>query len=119
MLVDTDFAGCHLTRSSTSGGAATQGGHLIQHYCNTQTAVALSSAEAELSIICRGASQGIGLISLCVDMGIQLGLDVKTDATAAMGICRRRGLGKTRHLATTDLWVHGKMRLREFSLTKV
>ena len=44
--VDTDFAGCHVTRRSTSGGAACRGQHLIKHWSTTQSTVALSSAEA-------------------------------------------------------------------------
>ena len=118
-FVDTDFAGCHQTRRSTSGGAALRGGHLIKHWVHTQPTVALSSAEAELGGICRGASQGLGLCALAKDLNIELNLDIKTDATAAIGVCRRRGLGKIRHLAVADLWVQEKLRLKQFTLSKV
>ena len=117
--VDTDFAGCHLTRRSTSGGLLMRGGHLLKHWSSTQSTVALSSAEAELSGICRGASHGLGMVSLAKDLGIELALEIHTDATAAIGICRRRGLGKIRHLATADLWVQEKLRLKSFSLHKI
>ena len=40
--VDTDFGGCHVTRRSTSGGAATRGAHLVKHWSTTQITVALS-----------------------------------------------------------------------------
>ena len=92
--VDTDFAGCHLTRRSTSGGSCMRGGHLLKFWSQTQTTVALSSAEAELGGICKGASQGLGLRALAKDLGIELQLEMFTDATAAVGTCRRRGLGK-------------------------
>ena len=69
--------------------------------------------------ICKGASQGLGLRALAKDLGIDLQLEIFTDATAAVGICRRRGLGKIRHLATADLWVQEKLRLQEFKLTKI
>ena len=117
--VDTDFGGCHTTRRSTSGGAAVRGSHLIKHWSTTQTTVALSSAEAELTGICKGASQGLGLKSVAADLGIDVTLQVMTDATAAIGICRRRGLGKVRHLATADLWVQDRLRKRDFSLEKI
>ena len=117
--VDTDFGGCHTTRRSTSGGAAVRGCHLIKHWSTTQTTVALSSAEAELTGICKGASQGLGLQSLAADLGIDVGLQVMTDATAAIGIARRRGLGKVRHLATADLWIQDRIRKKDFSLNKV
>ena len=79
----------------------------------------MSSGEAELSGICRGASEAIGLQALCRDLGIELALTVLTDATAAIGICRRRGLGKVLHLAVADLWVQDKVRAGDFSLKKV
>ena len=60
-----------------------------------------------------------GLQSLAKDLGISLKLEILTDATAAIGICRRRGLGKIRHLHTADLWVQDRLRKKDFSLTKV
>ena len=42
-----------------------------------------------------------------------------TDATAAIGIARRRGLGKVRHLATADLWIQDRIRKKDFGLEKV
>ena len=96
-----------------------RGSDLLQHWSATQTTVALSSGEAELSGICRGASKGLGLQSLCRDLGWQFPLTVLTGATAAIGICRRRGLGKIRHLAVADLWVQDKVRARDFALQKV
>ena len=91
----------------------------MKHWSVTQSTVALSSGEAELGGICRGASIGLGLQSLASDLGMTLELEVLTDATAAIGICRRRGLGKIRHLATADLWVHDRLRRGDFRLTKV
>ena len=117
--VDTDFGGCHVTRRSTSGGAATRGNHLIKHWSTTQTTVALSSAEAELTGICKGAAQSLGLQSLAADLGISLQITVMTDATAAIGIARRRGLGKVRHLATADLWIQDRLRKKDFFLAKI
>ena len=119
VYVDTDFAGCHTTRRSTSGGLAMHGGHCMKHWSTTQTTVALSSGEAELGGICRGAAIALGLQSLAKDLGIHLKLDILTDATAAIGICRRRGLGKVRHLHTADLWVQDRLRKGDFALTKV
>ena len=95
-----------------------RGSHCIKHWSVTQTTVALSSGEAELGGICRGASIGLGLQSLAFDLGVSLDLEILTDATAAIGICRRRGLGKIRHLATADLWVQDRVRAGDFSLEK-
>ena len=81
--------------------------------------MALSSAEAELSGICKGAMQGLGLQALCRDLGIVTTITLRTDAAAAIGICRRRGLGKIRHLATADLWVQDRLKRRYVELVKI
>ena len=57
--------------------------------------------------------------TLCKDLGMHFDLVVLTDATAAIGICRRRGLGKVRHLAVADLWVQDKVKAGDFVLEKV
>ena len=93
-------------------------GHLLQHWSQTQGTAALSSGEAELSGTCKRASKGIGLRSLMADLGLQRKLAVLTDATAAIGICRRRGLGKIRHLAVADLWIQDRVRSKDFDLRK-
>ena len=118
-LVDTDFAGCRATRRSTSGGLLMRGGHCIRHWSTTQTTVALSSGEAELSGICRGASNAIGLCAVAKDLGINLKIVLKTDATAAIGMTRRLGIGKVRHLDTSLLWVQQKVRNGDLSIEKI
>ena len=119
VYVDTDFAGCHVTRRSTSGGAACHGEHLIKHWSNTQPTVALTSAEAELTGISKGAAQGLGLQTIAKALGIDISLKVMSDATATIGISRRRGLSKVRHLATADLWIQDRIRKGDFKLEKV
>ena len=119
VYVDTDFGGCQVTRRSTSGGVALRGKHPIKHWSLTQTTIALSSGEAELGGICRGAALALGLQSLANDLGIALNIELLTDATAAIGICRRRGLGKIRHLHVSDLWVQDRLKKGDFSLSKV
>ena len=95
------------------------GCHLIKHWSTTQTTVALSSAEAELTGICKGSAQGLGLQALVSDLGLKWNLRVATDAAAAVGICRRRGLGKIRHLATANLWVQDRIKKKDFELVCV
>lgn len=119
VFVDTDFAGCQTTRKSTSGGAALLGGCLIKHWSKTQSTISLSSGEAELHGIAMGAAQGIGLQSLLKDLGWKVELKIWSDATAAIGIARRKGLGKIRHLDTTDLCLQDKIRSRKMTLEKI
>ena len=96
-----------------------RGTHLIKQWAVTQSTVALSSAEAELVGICKGTSVSLGLQAVAQDLGFQWSLVVRTDASAAIGVCRRRGLGKIRHLATSDLWIQEKLRDGIFVLEKV
>ena len=44
---------------------------------------------------------------------------VQTDAAAAVGVCRRRGLGKIRHLAVADLWIQDRLRAKDFQLKRI
>ena len=93
-----------------------RGNHLLKAWSLTQSTVALSSAEAELSGICKGTSLSLGLQSVASDLGFQWALKVRTDASAAIGVCRRRGLSKIRHLAVADLWVQERLRNGDFVL---
>jgi len=119
VYVDTDFAGCMRTRKSTSGGCALLGAHLVKHWSSTQRVVTLSSGEAELAGIVKGAAEALGLQSLLRDLGRDVGIQIFADSSAAIGICRRSGIGKVRHLAVGQLWVQERLRLREFELFKV
>ena len=95
------------------------GGCLLKHWSKTQTTISLSSGEAELHGIAHGAAQGLGMQSLLIDLGWKMKLRVHSDATAATGICRRQGLGKIRHLATTDMWIQDKVGIKQIELHKV
>ena len=119
LFVDTDFAGCRETRRSTSGGVAMVGRSNIKHWSKTQSTIALSSGKAELNGIGAGIAQGLGVQSICRDLGYDYSVRVWTDATAAIGIARRRGMGKIRHLDTTDLWVQEVVRSGRVQLGKV
>ena len=59
--IDNDWAGDKLTRKSTSGGIAFLGSHCLKSWSTNQTVIALSSAEAELYALLKGASQTLGL----------------------------------------------------------
>ena len=61
----------------------------------------------------------MGLRCRYKDLGLTLKLRVHSDATAAMGIARRRGLGKLRHLDCEDLWIQSKVRSKDVELLKV
>ena len=94
------------------------GSHCVKHWAKTQSTVSLSSGEAELHGICAGTAQGLGLQSIARDLGFHYKVRVHSDATAAIGIARRRGMGKIRHLDCSDLWVQEKVRSQAIELHK-
>ena len=95
------------------------GGCLLKHWSKTQTTISLSSGEAELHGIAYGAAQALGLQALLRDLGWIVRIRVHSDATAAIGICKRKGIGKIRHLAVTDLWIQDKVRSKQLELVKI
>ena len=97
----------------------TIGDHLLKHWSTTQPTIALSSGEAELGGIVKGTTHGLGFQSLAEDLGVKVAIHVKTDATAAIGVCRRRGLGNIRHLHVADLWVQKRLQAGDFVLSKI
>ena len=119
VYADTDFAGCLVTRRSTSGGCALRGRHLVKHWSSTQKVVTLSSGEAELAGVVKAVGEALGLQSLGRDLGLEMGIEVHADSSAAVGMCRRSGIGKVRHLAVGQLWVQERLRMGDFRLFKV
>ena len=61
----------------------------------------------------------MGLVSVAKDLGMTWLLKVQSDASAAIGVCRRRGLGRIRHLATADLWIQDRLKTGDFTLVKI
>ena len=113
-FTDTDWAGCRQTRRSTNGGCIRHGRHVLRTWCAPQALVALSSGEAALYGAVKGSSELLGMLSAFVDFWLTgyVG-EVMGDANAALGIIRRQGLGRLRHLDTNWLWVQDCAAQRE------
>ena len=95
------------------------GKHLVKAYSRTQANVALSSGEAELYALVTAASEGLGMRTMARDVGQGLVPHVNVDASAAVGIASRKGLGRVRHLDTQSLWVQDAVRQKKVELIKV
>ncbi len=95
------------------------GSHCVKGYSSTQATVAMSSGEAELYAMTKGAAMVLGLISLGADFGLHLSGIVHCDASAALGIVNRQGLGKLRHINVRYLWLQEKVRGKELDVLKV
>ena len=81
------------------------GCHLLRTWSKTQSTIALSSAESELFGGVKTACETLGMSSLLKDLRQVVKLRMHMDASAALGIAQRKGVGKVRHLATGTLWL--------------
>ena len=117
--VDTDYVGCKDTRKSTSGGAIMIGNHLIKGWSSTQSVIALSSGEAEYYGMVKGASVSIGLRGIMSDLGVKAAVRIRTDSSAALGVAKRKGIGKIRHIEMNQLWLQEKVSDKEIEIIKV
>ena len=95
------------------------GSHLIKSWSSTQSIIALSSGEAEYYGVVKGASVGLGLQSVLKDFDVSSSITIKSDATAAIAIASRRGLGKVRHIEVCQLWLQERVRRGDIKVTKV
>ena len=117
--VDADFAGCRATRKSTCGGCILWGGGLVKAWSKTLPTLALSTAEAELGVVVRGATEAEGIASILRDFGMTGNMCLRSDASVAIGIVQRTGVGRVRHLAVADLWIQQKIRRGDMVIEKV
>ncbi len=53
------------------------------------------------------------------DLGVDVRIRSRTDASAAKGIANRRGLGKIRHIEVHQLWLQEKVNRGEIEVMKV
>eukprot|EP00969_Alexandrium_andersonii_P087629 3866217-Alexandrium_andersonii.AAC.1 len=53
-----------------------------------------------------------------MDVGFTAGLRAYADSSAAIGICRRAGVGSVRHVAVGQLWAQERVRPGDFELIK-
>lgn len=117
--VDTDYAGCRRTRKSTTGGLVKLGDHVIKSWSLTQSIVTLSSGESEYYGLVRGASVALGTRGLLEELGAPLRVTVHADASAAIGIAQRRGVGKVRQIEVHQLWLQDRVSRGDIRIRKV
>ena len=111
--VDLDCAGSE-ERYSTH-----EGQHLVDSWVASDQVRAPSSGEAELYGIVDGSARGIFTKHMYEEMGRTINIDVETDSTAAIGMCSRTGVGKTRHIQVCWLWIQDAIRDKVVRLRKV
>ena len=95
------------------------GRHCIKSWSKTQAVIAKSSAESELYSVVKGATEGLGLTTLCQDMGLEVKVKLNLDAAAAKGILERQGIAKVRHIDVNVLWLQQQVAKKIVPLVKV
>jgi hypothetical protein len=100
-----NWAGDKQKRKSTSGGVVMFGAHYIKSWSKTQSTVALSSAESEFYGLVKCVVEVLGIKSAIERWGVEIKGVIKSDASAALGIIQRQGLGKMRHLDCSYLYI--------------
>ena len=116
---DVNFAGCISTRKSTVGGVALWSGQFVKAWSKTMGILALRRREFELASVVWAATEGLGLQSFLSDFDLCGHVAIKSDATAAIGMVHRLGIGKVRHVAVGDLWVQHHVRSGKIRVSKM
>ena len=81
----------------------------IKGYSSTQADPATSSGETEYYPGVKAASVALGVFGFASDLGSTLECHIGLDSTAAIGLMRRSGRGKSRHIAL-PLWMQNAVR---------
>ena len=87
---------------------------LVKAYSLTQSNIALVSVEAEFHARVATASEALGLVAMTEDFGDKTESHPYADASAAIGVANREGLGRMRHLDTQSLWLQQARRKRRW-----
>ena len=97
------------------------GRHMIKSWSTNQSVIALSSGEAEYYGLVKAASVALGVKVISEDLGVRFTgkISIKGDASAAIGIANRVGIGKVRHIEVNQLWLQDKVHRKEIKITKV
>ena len=95
------------------------GRHFVKSWCSTQKTVALSSGEAELTALVKCSCELIGITQLAADWDLVVEGDVYVDSAAALGVVKRKGAGKLRHVRVGQLWVQQKSEDGELGYKKI
>ena len=119
VYVDSDWAGCRRSRTSTSGGVILSGGAAVRGWPSIQGVIALSYGEAEYYAPLKGASCALGFKAMLRDLGTEAKIVLYTGSSAARGIIHRAGLGKLCHLETGYLWLQAAVKAKRLQVRKV
>ena len=117
-FADSNWAGCLVTRKSTTCCVLTLGAHCLSTASFTQAVISLSSGEAEYYAMVKTACRLIGMIHLLRDVGCEFKSRLWSDSSAGIGIACRRGASGVRHIETQTLWLQQQVARRRIEVKK-
>lgn len=80
--------------------------------------MALSSAESELYALVKASSETFGVLTMMKEWDLSVSGEVMGDASAALGIIGREGLGKIRHIEVSHFWLQNMSSEKRMKYTK-
>ena len=95
------------------------GAHLTKAQSKRQSNIALSSGEAKFYATVSATSEAMGLKAMLQDYQAPLDPWLFVDASAAIGVAQRSGLGEIRHLDTGTLWLQQAVKEGRVTLRKM
>ena len=122
IYVDSDWAGCHQTRRSTTGFVIELLGTCIHFGSRTQAVVALSSAEAEFYAIGTGAQEALYIRNFIMEAlnTKRINVRIHTDSSAGKSMASRQGVSKrAKHIELKFMFIQNLIQGGVVSLHKI
>ena len=91
----------------------------MKAWSKTQTNLTMSSVGAELVALTKASCEGLGAKSMLKDLGREVEVTMWTDASAALSIIHRLGVGKLRHIDVGMLWIQQEEAQRLLNFQKI
>ena len=121
VFTDANWAGCKVSKKSTTPYMVFLNGSLLVSSCKLQSSIALSSAESELYASCSGVAEMLHVGSLLKFLvgANEVQMTAFSDSSAARGIMQRAGQGKLKHIHIRNLWIQDLVREKIVRLLRV
>lgn len=118
-FVGSDWEGDKISRKSRHGGLICIGDHCITSWWSAQTTLALSSGTSEYYALVTGVSISVGIKALLEGLEVSVRIRLLTDASTGSAKASRKGIGKIRHLATSQMWLQDDVKRGATELIKI
>ena len=119
-ITDADLGGCSSTGRSTNGGLVLLNGCVIHAWSKQQSTVALSSAEAEFVSMSRGVVEIMFVRNFLEEAGLAVSTPmIETDSRPAIDMCRKRMVGRVKHLDRSLYFVRELVESKSISLRHI